>query len=163
MSARGAVRLARPDDAEPLCLLNARFNGAGLCTAAQVRAALACPGSEVVAVCELDGTLAGFACAQVKRSFCYPRPTAEITELFVDAPFRRQGIARRLLAFLEAHCMQGARRRRLHAADRRRQRARAGALPCDGLPRRGRARLCQAGEPLKMASGPACHSLPGSV
>lgn len=106
MSARGAVRLARPDDAEPLCLLNARFNGAGLCTAAQVRAALACPGSEVVAVCELDGTLAGFACAQVKRSFCYPRPTAEITELFVDAPFRRQDIARRLLAFLEAHCMQ---------------------------------------------------------
>lgn len=106
MSARGAVRLARPDDAEPLCLLNARFNGVGVCTAAQVRAALACPGSEVVAVCELDGTLAGFACAQVKRSFCYPRPTAEITELFVDAPFRRQGIARRLLAFLEAHCMQ---------------------------------------------------------
>ena len=98
------IRLAAPADAAELARLNARFNGEGLTSPEEVRAALESNGSEVVAVCEADGKLAGFACARVARSVCYRRPTAEITELYVEPPFRREGIARELVALLEARC-----------------------------------------------------------
>ncbi|AWB46885.1 GNAT family N-acetyltransferase [Paenibacillus sp. CAA11] len=57
--------------------------------------------SELVAIAEFDGVPAGFACAQAHQSFCYDGSEAEITEMFVEEEFRRNGIASRLIEFLE--------------------------------------------------------------
>ena len=102
-----AFRMAAPGDAEGLARLNAQFNGEGLASAETARAALAAGGSERVAVCEAEGALVAFACAQLRRSFCYREPAAEITEVFVEPGFRRRGVARRLIALLEAECARG--------------------------------------------------------
>lgn len=96
------IRLACPADAEALVRLNAAFNGVDDVSAVCVRSSLEASG-EVVTVAVEDGAPVAFCCAQVHHSFCYPTPVAEVTEMYVDAAFRRQGIAQALLGFLEAH------------------------------------------------------------
>lgn len=96
------IRLACPADAEALVHLNAAFNGVDDVSAADVRRSIEVSG-EIVTVAVEDGAPVAFCCAQVHHSFCYPTPVAEITEMYVDAAFRRQGIAQALLGFLEAH------------------------------------------------------------
>ena len=54
------------------------------------------------------GEPAGFLCGLLKRSACYSRPSAEVTELYVCPGCRRQGVARQLLeAFLDACRQEG--------------------------------------------------------
>lgn len=96
------IRLACPADAEALVHLNAAFNGVDDVSAADVRRSLEASG-EIVAVALEDGAPVAFCCAQVHHSFCYPAPVAEVTEMYVDTAFRRQGIAQAMLNFLEAH------------------------------------------------------------
>lgn len=93
-------RLAVPDDAEELRRLNEAFNGVDDVSASDIRRAL-CSGREVVAVACENGTCAGFCCAQVHHSFCYAAPAAEITEMYIDPIYRRQGCGRKLLRFME--------------------------------------------------------------
>ena len=93
-------RLARPEDAPALYLLNAAFNGDTGVTEADVRRSLL-TSPEIVLIAMADGAPAGFCCAQVHHSFCYPAPVAEVTEMYVAEAFRRQGCAAGLLAFLE--------------------------------------------------------------
>ncbi|WP_246218336.1 GNAT family N-acetyltransferase [Litoribacterium kuwaitense] len=57
--------------------------------------------SERITIAEKDGHIVGFACAQTFRSFCYEERQAEITEMYVEPSAHQQGIATRLLAFLE--------------------------------------------------------------
>lgn len=93
-------RLAVPADAEALVRLNAAFNEVDDVSAAYVRRSLE-EAAEVVVVADADGMLAGFCCAQVHHSFCYPAPVAEVTEMYVDDGFRRRGCAQGMLSFLE--------------------------------------------------------------
>lgn len=100
------IRIAVLEDAPQLLKLNSSFNGPGLTTAESVRQALAQGGSEVVVVAEVTGCLVGFVCLQIKKSFCYDENSAEITEVFVDEPYRRQGIARQMIQFAETYCAE---------------------------------------------------------
>ena len=93
------IRLAAPEDAEQLFGLNERFNGPSGTTVEDMARSIAGNPQELVVVADQGGVLAGFACVQVKRSFCYEIPSAEITEVFVDEGFRRRGLARELLDF----------------------------------------------------------------
>ena len=68
------IRLATPQDAPQLYQLNEQFNGPSGSTVEAMANALAGNSQEIVAVAQEDGLLAGFACAQVKRSFCYESP-----------------------------------------------------------------------------------------
>lgn len=86
------IRLACPQDAEQLFQLNQQFNGPSCTTPQAIARSLAENPREIVAVAEEDGVLTGFVCAQLKVSFCYERPTAEITEVFLAQAFRRQGL-----------------------------------------------------------------------
>lgn len=93
------IRLAAPGDAVQLFRLNERFNGPSGTTVEDMARSLAENPRELVIVADLNGTLAGFACVQVKYSFCYERPSAEITEVFVEEGCRRRGLGRELLDF----------------------------------------------------------------
>lgn len=98
------VRFATAEDAEQLEMLNREFNGPGEAGPDHIRRSLLENRQEAVVVDEENGRLTGFACIQWKRSFCYSRPSPEITELYVRREFRRRGIARKLLSFAEALC-----------------------------------------------------------
>ena len=101
-------RPATPSDASELLRLNAAFNGPPSQTLAATREALAHPGAERVFVaqpCQGD-RLAGFCCCQLKRSFCYPEPSCEVTEFYVDPPYRRQGVGRGLMAQVFRLCQE---------------------------------------------------------
>ena len=87
------VRLAGSADAEQLFVLNEQFNGKNCTTVENIRQSLSNNAQEVVAVAEEDGILAGFVCAQVKKSFCYKERYAEISEVFVNEAYRRRKIA----------------------------------------------------------------------
>lgn len=45
--------------------------------------------------------VAGFCCAQLFKSMCYCSFHAEITELFVEEEYRKQGVAIALMTFAE--------------------------------------------------------------
>ena len=98
------IRFARPEDAGQLCALNAVFNGEGLTTPEEIAASLAENRQELVVVAEAEGALQGFVCVQIKRSACYPRPTAEIAEVYVYPQARGKGLAAEMLRFAETHC-----------------------------------------------------------
>ena len=94
------IRPAVPGDAPALLAMNAAFNGdTGTTEEAIRRSLLSCP--ETVLIAECKGTPAGFCCAQVHHSFCYPAPVAEVTEMYVEEAFRRQGCASAMLCALE--------------------------------------------------------------
>lgn len=99
-------RPAVPGDAPELLRLNEAFNGPGGQTLAAVESALSTPGGERVFVAQEGDSLAGFCCCQVKRSFCYQEPACEVTEFFVDPPYRRQGAGRGLMAQVARLCRQ---------------------------------------------------------
>ncbi|MBQ2954266.1 MAG: GNAT family N-acetyltransferase [Clostridia bacterium] len=94
------IRTALPEDAAALCALNAAFNGDTGVTESDVRQSLLTR-TEIVLIAEADGEPAGFCCAQVHHSFCYPAPVAEVTEMYVAPAHRRKGCAGAMLAHLE--------------------------------------------------------------
>ncbi len=96
------IRLACPADAEVLVHLNAAFNEVEDVTPEDVRRSLL-SSPEIVVVAEVDAEIAAFCCAQVHHSFCYQAPVAEVTEMYVDEAYCRQGCASEMLAFLEKH------------------------------------------------------------
>jgi GNAT superfamily N-acetyltransferase len=51
---------------------------------------------------EMDGRPVDFACLRLVPHIQGDEPYAELTDIFVDAPFRRQGVARALIAQVEA-------------------------------------------------------------
>jgi ribosomal protein S18 acetylase RimI-like enzyme len=103
--ARGDKQVVRPaqhTDAAQLALLNREFNDSDV-TARQIADYLAdCPSHEHTVVAEVDGRLAGFGCVQIYRSWCYPEPWAELTELYVAPGHRRGGLGRAIVRFAEA-------------------------------------------------------------
>ena len=97
------IRGATAQDAQVFFALNLAFNGEGVASPQEAALALAHPGPERVLLAFVAGEPAGFLCGLLKRSACYSRPSAEVTELYVCPGCRRQGAARQLLeAFLDA-------------------------------------------------------------
>ena len=98
------VRLAEVGDAEQLEALNNEFNGEGETDLESIKASLGSNMQELVIVSEEEGTLAGFACLQLKKSFCYKALMPEITELYVKPEYRKRGVASALVSFAEDYC-----------------------------------------------------------
>src|SRR5215212_12155991 len=96
------VRQATPDDATVLAGLLNRFDGMGA-TPEQVAARmLACQHVLTTFLGELDGRPVGFACLRLVPHLQGDEPYAELTDIYVDAPFRRHSVARALIARIEA-------------------------------------------------------------
>ena len=98
------VRIATVQDAAQLEILNNEFNGEGETTLENIRASLAGNKQEIVVVDEMNGELTGFACVQLKKSFCYDEYMPEITEVYVKPQYRRCGVARAMITYAEEYC-----------------------------------------------------------
>lgn len=100
------LRRATPQDAPALARLNTAFNQVDQ-PADQIAARLSDPYTpEVPILAEIDGQAVAFAAIRIVPCVFYPEPHAELTELYVEPAFRRQGIARRLLAYAEKLALQ---------------------------------------------------------
>lgn len=96
------LRDVQSGDAEALAQLITEFTNL-LTTPAQIRQRLArSQNVEHPIVAELAGQLVGFASLRLVNYLGEDAPYAEVSELFVSEPNRRQGIARALMAELEA-------------------------------------------------------------
>ena len=95
------VRQATPDDAPELARMLDLFDRMGA-TPEQVAARmLVCQSVLTTFLGELDGQPAGFACLRLVPHIQGDEPYAELTDIYVDAPFRRHGVARALIARVE--------------------------------------------------------------
>ncbi len=96
------VRRATLNDAMDLARMLDLFDGMGA-TPEQVAARmLACQDVLTTFIGEVDGQPVGFACLRLVPHLQGDEPYAELTDIYVDAPFRRRGVARALVAHLEA-------------------------------------------------------------
>src|SRR5262245_51611178 len=96
------VRQATPADAPDLARMLDLFDRMGA-TPAQVAARMrACQHVLTTFLGELDGKPVGFACLRLVPHVQGDEPYAELTDIYVDAPFRRRGVARALIARVEA-------------------------------------------------------------
>jgi ribosomal protein S18 acetylase RimI-like enzyme len=96
------VRQAAPDDATELARMLDLFDRQGA-TPAQVGARmLACRDVLTTFIGELDGRPVGFACLRLVPHLQGDEPYAELTDIYVDASVRRRGVARALIARVEA-------------------------------------------------------------
>src|ERR671934_1182977 len=95
------VREATPEDAADLARMLDLFDTMGA-TPDQVAARmLTCQNVLTTFIGELDGQPVGFACLRLIPHLQGDEPYAELTDIYVDAPFRRQGVARALIAQVE--------------------------------------------------------------
>jgi GNAT superfamily N-acetyltransferase len=96
------VRQATPDDATELARLLGLFDHIGA-TPKQVAARmLACRSVLTTYLGEMDGRPVGFACLRLVPHIQGDEPYAELTDIYVEAPWRRHGVARALIARVEA-------------------------------------------------------------
>jgi len=95
------VRRAIADDAPAIFQLNAAFD--------DVRATLAHIATHIETnahfetpfVATINGHIVGFACLRLLPCVCDQTPYAELTELIVDPHYRRQGVGRSLVQYIE--------------------------------------------------------------
>jgi ribosomal protein S18 acetylase RimI-like enzyme len=96
------IHQATPDDAVELARMLNLFDNMGA-TPEQVAARmLACQHVLTTFIGELDGQPVGFACLRLIPHLQGDEPYAELTDIYVDTPLRRHGVARALIAHIEA-------------------------------------------------------------
>jgi len=101
MSDTITIRLAQDSDSPELLKLNDLFNGEGCNSLSAIEESLNCNEQKIVCVAAESSNLIGFCCGQIFKSMCYSVNYGEITELFVLQTYRRQGVTRGLIAFIE--------------------------------------------------------------
>lgn len=106
MASPALIRLATPADAPALAHLNHLFNKV-LLPADLLASRLADPQHvEIALVAELQQKLVGFAGLRLVPTLFYTRPHAELTELFVEEPYRKLGLGRALVQAAEQLAQQ---------------------------------------------------------
>jgi GNAT superfamily N-acetyltransferase len=96
-----------PDDATELARMLNIFDQIGA-TPEQVAARMvACQHVLTTFISDMDGQPVGFACLRLVPHLQGDEPYAELTDIYVDAPLRRQGVARALIAQVEAAARAG--------------------------------------------------------
>ncbi len=91
------IRAATPADAAAILRLNEAFNDVRS-TEAEIRQQLTrCQGIETCLLAETDGQAVGFLCLRLLPQICDPATYAEVSELFVEAAYRRHGVAQALM------------------------------------------------------------------
>ena len=101
------IRQATPDDATELARLLDLFDTMGA-TPEQVAARMrACQNVLTTFIGELDGRPVGFACLRLVPHLQGDEPYAELTDIYVEEPFRRQGVARALIVRVEVAARAG--------------------------------------------------------
>ncbi|WP_260870939.1 GNAT family N-acetyltransferase [Paenibacillus xylanexedens] len=93
------IRRAGAKDAKYLAQLNDEFNGVGI-SKEEIIESLSYS-NEIVVIALINDRPVGFACAQYFKSICYSEPYAEVTELYITGDARRQGMATKVLDFIE--------------------------------------------------------------
>lgn len=96
------IRLATPEDASQLKMLNDIFNGQNCNTVEGIERSLQTNTQEIVCVAQENDALIGFCCGQLFISMCYDTNYGEISELFVLEEYRRQGVGDTLMIYMEA-------------------------------------------------------------
>lgn len=101
MGANIMVRKAAPNDLDDLARLNKLFNGV-VATPNQLADRLGYPGCvEIPIVAQVNDRIVGFAGLRVVPSVFYEEAQAELTEIYVEGPFRRQGVGKALIDYAE--------------------------------------------------------------
>jgi GNAT superfamily N-acetyltransferase len=96
-----SIRKAQPEDAHEIARLNRQFNGVET-TPAEYAARLENPQRvDIPILAELDGIIIGLTNLRLAPSVFYNEPYAELSELFVEEAYRRQGAGLRLVRFAE--------------------------------------------------------------
>ena len=101
------VHPARVEDAPEIARLNLLFNGSDE-PPEHYAARLANPGRvDTPLLAVVAGRAVGIANLRLLAPVFYPEPYAELTELFVEEDFRRQGVGQALVRFAEQLARQG--------------------------------------------------------
>ena len=95
------VRLAAISDAAELAKLNDLFNGEGSNTAGTIEESLKSNEDEIVCVADDGSKLVGYCCGRMEKTMCRSYKNGYISNLFVMEEYRRRGVGRRLLAYVE--------------------------------------------------------------
>ncbi|MEM9159141.1 MAG: GNAT family N-acetyltransferase [Verrucomicrobiota bacterium] len=96
-----SIRRAAASDATELLKLNLEFNKIETPIGHIVSSLSRIDNPETIFVAYSESGLMGFACLQITQSFCYAKPNAQITELFVQPLHRQKGIASQLIRAAE--------------------------------------------------------------
>jgi ribosomal protein S18 acetylase RimI-like enzyme len=97
-----SIRLAKSTDAPELARINDLFNGEGSNTACAIEESLKQNQEEIVCVAVEGSELVGYCCGKKVITMRYHYESGDVTALFVMEEYRRQGIGRRLLAYIES-------------------------------------------------------------
>lgn len=100
------VRPAFVNDAVALARLNWAFNGGNEPPEFLAQRLQDPRRVETPLLAEVAGQAVGFAAVRVVPCVFYPEPRAELTELYVEPEYRRQGVARALIVAAEAWAAQ---------------------------------------------------------
>lgn len=95
------IRLVEPADAAEIARLNALFNGVEAPAEDYASRLLEPRRVDHPILAENNGLAIGLANLRLAPCVFYAEPYAELTELFVDAAYRRQGVGGGLISFAE--------------------------------------------------------------
>jgi len=107
MSLKIQIRPARSEDAADIARLNALFNGSSEPPEAYLPRLADTRRVDTPLLAWLDGRAVGIANLRVVPTVFYPEPYAELTELYVEDDYRRQGVGRALIGYAEDLARQG--------------------------------------------------------
>ena len=96
-----SIRLATHDDAQVLARLNEAFNGIVEPADRLAQRLLDPRRIEQPILAEIAGQAVGFAALRLASGLFYDTPYAELTELYIEPAFRRQGVGRALIDTVE--------------------------------------------------------------